>query len=172
MLVDGVDHHEAVKVMKSMTMARRELWDTRADFFNKMGAFAPTLGIIGTVLDLIHVLESLGGGAEELGHLIAAASNELLIEGHTDSRPIAGESDWDLSSRRAASVAEVLIGAGIDPQRLVVQGYADTRPVAEPAEESTEEPTRPRPQPIGNPLTAGSTGTSTKPASSSGGGGH
>lgn len=73
MLVDGVDHHEAVKVMKSMTMARRELWDTRADFFNKMGAFAPTLGIIGTVLGLIHVLESLGGGAEELGHLIAAA---------------------------------------------------------------------------------------------------
>jgi chemotaxis protein MotA len=73
MLVDGVDYHEATKVMRSMAMARREVWDSRADFFSKMGAYAPTLGIIGTVLGLIHVLESLGGGAEELGHLIAAA---------------------------------------------------------------------------------------------------
>jgi len=73
MLVDGVDHHEANKVMKSMAMARREVWDGRADFFNKMGGYAPTLGVCGTVLGLIHVLEHLGGGAEELGHLIAAA---------------------------------------------------------------------------------------------------
>ncbi len=73
MLVDGVAHHDATRVMKSMTMARREVWDVRADFFSKMGAFGPTLGIIGTVLGLIHVLENLGGGAEELGHLIAAA---------------------------------------------------------------------------------------------------
>jgi chemotaxis protein MotA len=73
MLVDGIDYHEASKVMRSMTMARRAVWDTRADFFNKMGGYAPTLGIIGTVLGLIHVLEHLGGDAEELGHLIAAA---------------------------------------------------------------------------------------------------
>jgi chemotaxis protein MotA len=73
MLVDGVDQHEATKVLTAMTRARRDVWDTRADFFSKMGAFAPTLGIIGTVLGLIHVLENLGGDAEELGHLIAAA---------------------------------------------------------------------------------------------------
>lgn len=73
MLVDGVDHHEATKVMRSMAMARREIWDVRADFFSKLGGYAPTLGIIGTVLGLINVLGHLGGSAEELGHLIAGA---------------------------------------------------------------------------------------------------
>ena len=40
---------------------------------NKLGGYAPTFGIIGTVLGLIHTLESLGGDPAELGHLIAAA---------------------------------------------------------------------------------------------------
>ena len=43
-----------------------------AKFFNDMGGFAPTLGIIGTVLGLIHVLENLSE-PEKLGHLIAGA---------------------------------------------------------------------------------------------------
>ena len=37
-----------------------------------MGGFAPTLGIIGTVIGLIHVLENLSE-PEKLGHLIAGA---------------------------------------------------------------------------------------------------
>ncbi len=145
---------------------------------------------------------------QQVAEVLKGTTNQLLIEGHTDSEPIAGESNWDLSSRRAASVAEVLIAAGIDPQRLVVQGYADTRPVADngteegrrqnrrvelvvnvefsgatpedvavtptivPIVEPAAEPTKPRPQPIGNPLTAGGSGGSTKASSSSSGGGH
>ena len=37
-----------------------------------MGGYAPTVGIIGTVFGLIHVLENLSD-PEKLGHLIAAA---------------------------------------------------------------------------------------------------
>jgi chemotaxis protein MotA len=37
-----------------------------------MGGYAPTMGIIGTVLGLIHVLENLSD-PEKLGHLIAGA---------------------------------------------------------------------------------------------------
>ena len=37
-----------------------------------MGGFAPTLGIIGTVLGLVHVLENLSDPSK-LGHLIAGA---------------------------------------------------------------------------------------------------
>ncbi len=37
-----------------------------------MGGYAPTIGIIGTVLGLVHVLENLSE-PEKLGHLIAAA---------------------------------------------------------------------------------------------------
>jgi chemotaxis protein MotA len=37
-----------------------------------MGGFAPTIGIIGTVLSLVHVLENLDK-PEQLGHMIAGA---------------------------------------------------------------------------------------------------
>ena len=37
-----------------------------------MGGYAPTIGIIGTVMGLVHVLENLAQ-PEELGELIAAA---------------------------------------------------------------------------------------------------
>ena len=43
-----------------------------AKFFTDMGAYAPTIGIIGTVMGLVHVLENLAE-PEKLGHLIAAA---------------------------------------------------------------------------------------------------
>ena len=37
-----------------------------------MGGYAPTIGIIGTVMGLVHVLENLSN-PDELGHLIAGA---------------------------------------------------------------------------------------------------
>ena len=43
-----------------------------AKFFENMGGFAPTLGIIGTVLGLVHVLQNLSDPAK-LGPLIAGA---------------------------------------------------------------------------------------------------
>jgi chemotaxis protein MotA len=73
LLVDGNDHGEITKTLQAMIITRKKAWDRRADFYNKMGGFGPTMGIIGTVLGLIHVLESLGGDAAHLGHLIAAA---------------------------------------------------------------------------------------------------
>src|SRR5205085_3439980 len=45
----------------------------------------------------------------------------LRIDGHTDVRPIASSqfpSNWELSSARAISVVQYLIGRGISPQRL------------------------------------------------------
>lgn len=66
-----------------------------------------------------------------LGHI--PDNQMIIVGGHTDNRPVAGgayKSNWDLSAARAASVAEqVLLQGGIDPTRLVVAGYADTRPI-------------------------------------------
>lgn len=73
LLIDGSDHHTIQPTMIAMIQSDKKVWDHRADFFTKMGGYAPTLGIIGTVLGLIHTLESLGGDPSELGHLIAAA---------------------------------------------------------------------------------------------------
>lgn len=68
---------------------------------------------------------------QQVAAVLQGTTNQILVEGHTDSEPIAGDSNWDLSSRRAASVVKVLEEAGIDRGRLVVQGYADTHPVAD-----------------------------------------
>jgi len=56
----------------------------------------------------------------------------ILVEGHTDNRPISTPrylSNWELSSARASSVTRYLISRGIKPQRLSAIGYADTRPL-------------------------------------------
>jgi len=65
----------------------------------------------------------------------------IAIEGHTDSVPVAGgnfRSNWDLSAARAVSVAlELFKGNDLDPNRFVVTGYADSKPlVANDTEEN------------------------------------
>lgn len=72
-LVDGGHPGSTRALLETIARRDRKVWDDRAEFFDKMGGYAPTLGIIGTVLGLIHTLESLGGDPAELGHLIAAA---------------------------------------------------------------------------------------------------
>lgn len=61
----------------------------------------------------------------------------IVVEGHTDNVPIQTErfySNWELSSARAASVVgRMLEEANIPRERIVVIGYADTRPVADNA---------------------------------------
>ncbi|MCX8042520.1 MAG: flagellar motor protein MotB [Desulfobacterota bacterium] len=57
----------------------------------------------------------------------------VLIEGHTDARPVITAryaSNWELSAARAARVAEYLVEHhGINPKRIGVSGYADRRPL-------------------------------------------
>lgn len=53
------------------------------------------------------------------------------VEGHTDDVPAQGSpypSIWELSSARAAAVVRFLIDKGLEPKRMKVSGYADTRP--------------------------------------------
>jgi chemotaxis protein MotB len=69
-----------------------------------------------------------------LGSVVQAMSNKLVIEGHTDARPISTPqfpSNWELSTTRATSVLRYLITKdGVDDQRLSAAGYADTHPLA------------------------------------------
>jgi len=55
----------------------------------------------------------------------------FVVEGHTDSRQILGgpfDTNWELSSARAARVVRVFIEKGFSPKKLAALGYADTRP--------------------------------------------
>lgn len=55
-------------------------------------------------------------------------SMRFLIEGHTDSIG-SRQSNIALSQRRAQSVAEFLLNAGVGRERLTVRGYGPDRPI-------------------------------------------
>ena len=72
MAVDGTDPEEMREILEGEVYAKRAQAKANGKFFADAGAYAPTIGIIGTVMGLVHVLENLAK-PEELGHLIAAA---------------------------------------------------------------------------------------------------
>ena len=70
--IDGTDPDELQEVLEAEIAARRSDDAVAARFFLRMGGYAPTIGIIGTVVGLIHVLATLDQQAT-LGPLIAGA---------------------------------------------------------------------------------------------------
>jgi chemotaxis protein MotB len=67
---------------------------------------------------------------------LAASHYRIVVEGHTDDRPIQTErfpSNWELSASRASSVVRYLQMAGIAASRLTASGFADTRPLGDNA---------------------------------------
>jgi chemotaxis protein MotA len=70
--IDGTDPEELNEILHGEVEAKRKADHAGAKIFADMGGYAPTIGIIGTVLGLVHVLENLSEPAE-LGHLIAGA---------------------------------------------------------------------------------------------------
>ena len=72
MAIDGTDPEEVRDILEAEVAAMKKADKQSAKFFADAGAYAPTIGIIGTVMGLVHVLENLAE-PEKLGHLIAAA---------------------------------------------------------------------------------------------------
>jgi chemotaxis protein MotA len=70
--IDGTDPEELRTVLEGEIAAKKAEDKVGAKFFTAMGGYAPTVGIIGTVVGLIHVLENLDA-PETLGPLIAGA---------------------------------------------------------------------------------------------------
>jgi chemotaxis protein MotA len=70
--IDGTDPEELRAVLEGEISAKKAEDKVGAKFFTAMGGYAPTVGIIGTVVGLIHVLENLDK-PESLGPLIAGA---------------------------------------------------------------------------------------------------
>lgn len=70
--IDGTDPDEVREILEAEVSAAKKAHKQSAKFWADAGAYAPTIGIIGTVMGLVHVLENLAQ-PEELGHLIAAA---------------------------------------------------------------------------------------------------
>jgi chemotaxis protein MotA len=70
--IDGTDPDELQDILEAEVEGKRKADKVSAKIFTDMGGYAPTIGIIGTVLGLVHVLENLSK-PDKLGHLIAGA---------------------------------------------------------------------------------------------------
>ena len=72
LLVDGAEP-DTIRTVLEVSVETQEHFDTQgAKFYEGMGIYAPTLGIIGAVLGLIAVMKNLADPSK-LGHGIAAA---------------------------------------------------------------------------------------------------
>jgi chemotaxis protein MotA len=72
LVIDGTDSEEVAEGLEQDIATLRERHKVAAKWFADAGGFAPTLGIIGTVLGLVHALEGLSEPAK-LGHAISGA---------------------------------------------------------------------------------------------------
>jgi chemotaxis protein MotA len=72
MAIDGIDPEEVAEILGSEVDTKRASGKQAAKLFESMGGYAPTIGIIGTVLGLINVLGNLNEPTK-LGGEIAGA---------------------------------------------------------------------------------------------------
>src|SRR4051794_3473285 len=72
MVVDGVPAERLRRVLEQESAARRREDRVAARFFARMGGYAPTIGIIGTVVGLVQVLHRLDD-LDALGPLVGSA---------------------------------------------------------------------------------------------------
>ncbi len=92
----------------------------------------------------IHEKGSFPSGSAELteaiqpvmatvAEVLADTPGTIIVSGHTDDVPIATarfRSNWELSAARAVTVLDALARhGGIAPERLVVRGHAETKPL-------------------------------------------
>jgi chemotaxis protein MotB len=68
----------------------------------------------------------------KVAKILAPYKNPIQVEGFTDNIPISTPqypTNWELSAARSASIARLLIGDGVSPERLAVVGYGSYQPV-------------------------------------------
>jgi chemotaxis protein MotA len=137
MVVDGNDADEIAEILGGEIDAKRSADAAAAKLFQDMGGYSPTIGIIGTVIGLVHVLGSLTEPSS-LGEKIAAAfvatlwgvmaANLLWIPLGNRLRRV---SDDECEQMELVIEGVLAIQAGSSP-RLVAQKLNSMLPVTAP----------------------------------------
>ncbi|OUR74652.1 flagellar motor protein [Marinomonas sp. 42_23_T18] len=97
-----------------------ELWieiELKAGLLFSSGEFELTNEAVAVLISITQVLKKY--------------SYPIVVEGHTDNLPVLNNtysSNWQLSSARASSVVDELIGSGINPQLIAVLGLSSEKP--------------------------------------------
>lgn len=83
---------------------------------------------------------------DSIAALISSMNNNIVVEGHTDNRPINTAefpSNWELSVDRAVNVVRYFVENGkIDPSRLSATGYGEFQPIVDNDTEENMEKNR------------------------------
>jgi chemotaxis protein MotA len=111
LVVDGTDPELVAEVLEIEIEAMSARHATSALPFEKAGGFAPTMGIIGTVMGLVHVLENLSA-PETLGPAISGAFIATLY----------GVGSANLVFLPIANRLKALTAAEVDLRTLTLEG--------------------------------------------------
>jgi chemotaxis protein MotA len=136
--VDGTDPEELATILEAQIDAKRRADKAGVKFFADMGGYAPTIGIIGTVIGLVHVLGNLST-PESLGHLIAGAFVATLwgvMSANAMWLPISNKlkrvSEAEVASMELVLEGVLAVQSGTNP-RMVEQRLRSLLPPAPPA---------------------------------------
>jgi chemotaxis protein MotA len=125
LVIDGADETTVRQIMQTEIDSMKARHAKGVELFNLMGGFAPTMGIIGTVMGLVHVLSRLGEGTEGLGHGIAVAFLATLygiFSANIIFLPLSGnlnaKSDEEARWREVMMEGVLGIQSGLNPHML------------------------------------------------------
>ncbi|MDC3112869.1 OmpA family protein [Pelagibacteraceae bacterium] len=148
------------KLNKALTSKVFELQKYRSEFFGKLQSILgdrKDIKIVGDrfifeselLFDSASADLQLSGKEKlsEIGLTLKETTNDIpsdidwiiMVEGHTDKRPIQTiryPSNWELSSARANTVLKLLLDLGFSPNRLASAGYGEFYPISDGETES------------------------------------
>lgn len=149
LVVDGTDSTVVEAILRSEIDGMTQRHARNAKMFATAGGFAPTLGILGTVLSLVHVLENLSN-PNSLGHSIAGAFIATLYGvGSANliflpiSNRLKGMAEEEVLYREMIVEGVLALQAGDNPRMLAER--LDT--FLEPHERGGEAPVQAAPEP-------------------------
>ena len=126
MLVDGADPERIRELLEVEIDTFEDEWRQSAKIWESAGGYSPTIGILGAVMGLIHVMENLSDPTK-LGAGIAVAFVATIYGvglANLVYLPIAGKLKYYIG--RMVATREMLIDGLVErrvgPRRVVVQG--------------------------------------------------
>jgi chemotaxis protein MotA len=137
--IDGTDPEDLRTILEDRISTKRTADRVHSKYFVDMGGYAPTIGIIGTVISLVHVLENLSDPSA-LGHSIAAAFVATLwgiLSANVVWLPIGARikriSDLECTQMEVTVEGLLAVQSGANP-RLVGERLRSLLPEQKPAE--------------------------------------
>lgn len=134
--IDGTDPEDLRMILEDRIATKRTSDRVYAKYFADLGGYAPTLGIIGTVIALVHVLENLANPGQ-LGEQIAVAFLATLwglLSANVVWLPLGARikrlSDQECTQMEVTLEGLIALQAGANP-RLVGERLRSMLPPAE-----------------------------------------